>query len=221
VAIEDVFDELGHGEARPQAVKEFLSYAYHFWQQPSPRHVLLLADATYDPEDYLGTGTPNHVPAYPLKSTYLWTASDPSYAAVNGDDLLPDLAIGRLPATNLEQARVMLDKVLAYEDAGWNLGGLAALVADNSDCAGTFEADPERLAAGVLGDRDPEKIYLSQLGAATRPTIVEAFDRGASLLSYIGHGAILLWASENVFNNWDVANLSPQPLQPRLPGLLT
>ena len=33
-------------------------------------------------------------------------------------------------------------------------------------------------------------------------------------MSYIGHGAILLWATENVFNNADVASLSPQPLQP-------
>ncbi len=41
VAIEDVFDEFGHGEARPQAVKEFLSYANHQWQEPSPRYVLL------------------------------------------------------------------------------------------------------------------------------------------------------------------------------------
>ncbi len=72
---------------------------------------LLLGDATYDPEDNLGTGTPNRVPAYPLRGTYMWTASD------------------------------------------------------------------------------PEKIYLSQLGAAARPTIIDAFDRGASLLSYIGHGA--------------------------------
>ncbi len=143
---------------------------------------------------------------------------------MNGDDLLPDLAIGRLSAANLEQARVLLDKVLAYENGGQNLDGPAVLVADNSNHAGYFEADAEWLAAGVLAERDPEKIYLSQLGAATRPTIVEAFDRGASLLSYIGHGAILLWASENVFNNWDVASLSPQPQQllplplPQLPG---
>ena len=214
VAIEDVFDEFGHGEASPEAVKEFLSYAYHFWPEPSVRYVLLLGDATYDPKDYLGTGTRNLIPAYPLHSTYLSTVSDPAYAAVNGDDLLPDLALGRLPAQSAEQARVMLDKVLAYEGAGLNLDGPAVLVADNADQAGNFEADAEWLAAGVLAERDPEKIYLSQLGAATRPTIVDAFDRGASMMSYIGHGAILLWASENVFNFNDVPTLSPQAQQP-------
>jgi hypothetical protein len=214
VAIEDVFDEFGHGEPSPQAVKEFLAYAYHVWPEPSLRYVLLLGDATYDPRDYLGTGTPNLVPAYPLHSTFLATVSDPAYAAVNGDDILPDLAIGRLPAQTPEQARVMIDKVLAYEGAGLNLDGPAVLVADNPDLAGDFEADADWLASGVLAERDPQKIYLSRLGAATRPTIVDAFDRGASLMSYIGHGAILLWASENVFNFSDVDTLSTQPQQP-------
>ncbi len=39
------------------------------------------------------------LPALWAKTSYLWTASDPALAAVNGEDLLPDLAIGRLPAT--------------------------------------------------------------------------------------------------------------------------
>ena len=62
----------------------------------------------------------------------------------------------------------MLDKVLAHEAAGFGLRGPALLVADNADLAGDFEADAERLAAGVLRDREPEKIYLSQLGGASR-----------------------------------------------------
>ena len=34
-------------------------------------------------------------------------ASDPSYAAVNGDDILPDFAIGRLPAATVEQVETI------------------------------------------------------------------------------------------------------------------
>jgi len=62
-----------------------------------------------------------------------------------------------------------------------------------------------------------EKIYLSELGAAaTRSAIIEAFDRGASLISYMGHGAIHLWANENLLNIWQVPSLSPQSQQPIL-----
>jgi hypothetical protein len=214
VAIEDVYDEFGFGEAHAAALKEFLEYAYHHWQQPSPRYVLLLGDATYDGKDYLRTGVVNRVPALVVRSTYLWTASDPGYAAVNGPDLLPDLAIGRLPAANVEQARSLVAKTLAYEEAGAGLLGPAVMVADDPDKAGDFEADSDAIAA-ALADREVEKVYLRRLGpAATRGAIVAAFDRGASLLSYVGHGGIAVWASENVLNNTDVAGLAPQPHQP-------
>jgi hypothetical protein len=216
VAIEDVYDEFGYGEPRAEAVKEFLAYAYHHWTRPSVRYVVLLGDATYDGKNYLGTGVANRVPALTVKSSYLWTASDPSYAAVNGEDLLPDLSVGRLPAANVNQARVLVEKVLAFEESGQDLGGPAVMVADNADLAGDFEADSEAVAAG-LGEREVERIYLRELGTAqTRSAIVGAFDRGVSLLSYVGHGGIAVWASENVFSNQDVARLGPQAHQPIL-----
>ena len=219
VAIEEVYSEFGFGEPTPQAVKDFLSYAYHNWRQPSPRYVLLFGDATYDFKDYMGTGVENRVPPLMVKTRYLWTSSDPTYAAVNGEDLLPNLAIGRLPAATVEEARVLVEKILAYETGGDAslLGGRAVLVADNADRAGDFEADAEEIASGLLSSREVKKIYLSQLSrAATRSAIVGAFDEGASLMSYIGHGGTVIWASENVFNLWDVDSLEPQAQQPLL-----
>jgi hypothetical protein len=132
-------------------VKDFLAYAYQYWRRPSVRYVLLLGDATYDGKDYLGTHVVNRVPALTVKSSYLWTASDPSYAAVNGDDLLPDIALGRLPAANVDEAGILVQKVLAWEDSGQGLGGPAVFVADNADAAGEFEADSDEIAAILTG----------------------------------------------------------------------
>jgi hypothetical protein len=215
VAIEEVYDEFGFGEEGPEALRDFLTHAYHHWLT-QPRYVLLLGDATYDFKDFLNTGIGNQVPPYMVQDTYMWTVSDPAYAAVNGEDLLPDLALGRLPAQDLEQARGLVGKVLAWERSGFDLSGRAVLVADNSDRAGDFEGDTGRLASTLLSGRQPERIDVSQLGEATRATIVDSFDRGASLYSYLGHGSVYVWASENVFNNTDVARLSPQPQQPFL-----
>jgi hypothetical protein len=198
-------------------VKDFLSFAYHQWQQPSPRYVLLLGDATYDFKNSLQTGVVNRVPPRMVRTSYLWTASDPSYAMVNGDDLLPDLAIGRLPAATVAEVRAMVDKILAYEMAEADSDASVVLVADDADEAGDFEADADRLASGVLTTKNPTKIYLSRLGAgATRSAIQRSFDEGASLVSYIGHGGIHLWADENFFNTGDIAALVPQPQQPLL-----
>ncbi len=213
VALEQVYQDFGHGEATPQAIRDFIAYAYHFWQSPSPRYVLLLGDASYDYKDFLHSGTVNRVPPLLVKTSFLWTASDPAYAAVNGDDLLPDLALGRLPAASVEEAQTLV----AFESSGLTLSqGPAVLVADNPDLAGDFEQSVREVAPLLAPSHTVETIFLRELGGATRPTIVDAFDRGAALVSYLGHGGIAVWASENVFNNQDVKTLAPQAQQPLL-----
>ena len=218
MSIEEVYSEFGFGEPTPEAGKDFLSYAYHNWRQPSPRYVLLLGDATFDFKDHLQTGVTNQMPPRMVKMSYLWTASDPSYATVNGEDILPDLSIGRLPAATVEQVQAMVEKIVTYEtgEAGLDRSAVV-LVADNPDRAGNFEADADALATTVLALKNPEKIYLCHLGTpATRNAILQSFDEGASLVSYLGHGGIHLWADENFFNAGDVASLGPQPQQPLL-----
>jgi CSLREA domain-containing protein len=216
VAIEDVYDQFGFGEASPDALKTFLAFAYHFWQKPSPRYVLLLGDATYDPKDFLKTGVKNRVPPLMTKTSYLWTASDPAYAAVNGSDSLPDLAFGRLPAQTTDEARILIDKIVAFESQGRDFSGHVVLVADNADVAGEFEQDADNVANSLFQNRTVEKVYLRDLGAATRTTIRSAFDSGPSIVNYIGHGGIAVWASENIWNNLDVNSLASQPQQPLL-----
>jgi len=215
-AVEDVYGEFGFGEARPEAIRDFLSYAYHHWQEPRVRYVLLLGDATYDFKDYLGTGVTNRLPPLMVKTSYLWTVSDPTLAAIHGDDVLPDVAIGRLPARDAEELRVMVAKILAYETGEAGVESLLVLVNDNSDRAADFAGDADEIAQGVLSGRPIRRLSVAELGGSTRGEILRAFDEGASLVSYIGHGGIHLWADENVLNVSDAASLSPQPQQPLL-----
>jgi hypothetical protein len=151
-----------------------------------------------------------------VKTSYLWTASDPTYAAIHGEDILPDVAIGRLPAASREELRVMVAKILAYENGDADLAGSLLLVTDNSDRAGNFEAHAEEITRGVLAGKNLRHLSVAELGSATRGEIVSALDDGASLLSYVGHGGIHLWADENVFNVNDVPSLAPQTRQPLL-----
>ena len=148
VSLESVYDDFGFGEASPDAVREFLAYAYHHWTAPAPRYVLLLGDASYDPKGFFsGTSRKDLLPSPLTKSSFLWTASDPLYASTNGDDLLPDLALGRLTAGSLAEAQAAVEKILAFENAGRTLSGKAVLVADNPDLAGDFEANANDIAS--------------------------------------------------------------------------
>ena len=216
VAFEEIADEFGRGQPSAEAIQGFLSYAFHSWARPSPRYVLLLGDSSYDPRNFMGTSQPSPLPALWTRTSYLWTVSDPLLAAVNGDDSLPDLAIGRLPAATVEQAQALVEKLIAWEDSGQGLAGQATLVADNPDLAGDFEADVRDITQSFLASRNPQQLLLSQLGAGTRPAIQDALNAGLSYLSYVGHGGAAVWASENVWNSWDAASLQAQSQQPLL-----
>ena len=72
-------------------------------------------------------------------------------------------------------------------------------MADNPDAAGDFEQNANEIASTILASREPERIFLREKGAATRPAIVAAFDAGRSFVSYVGHGGTVVWASENIF----------------------
>jgi hypothetical protein len=212
VPIEEVYSEFGYGEKRPEAIRELLRYAFHRWRKP-PRYVLLLGDATYDFKDHLSTGVTNEVPPLMVRTSYLWTASDPGFAEVNGDDVLPDLAIGRLPASSPAEVARMVEKILNYERRP-AADSPAVVVADNADEAGDFERDAEAIAERFPSAR---VIRLSRLGVeGSRTAIVEAFDRGSWLLSYVGHGGIQLWAQEDVFDTSQVESLAAQAEQPLL-----
>ena len=216
--LEAIFDEFGFGERRPEAIRDFLRYAYHEKSPARLRYVLLVGDATYDFKDYLETGVSNQLPPLIVRTSYLWTASDPSLAMVNGDDLLPDVALGRLPAADDGELRLMIDKILAFESGTASVySSPMVLVADNPDAAGDFIADADEIAAGVLAGRNVRKIYLSSLGTqGTREGVLRAFDDGSSLVSYMGHGGISLWADENVLSTEDVSRLRSQAQQPLL-----
>jgi hypothetical protein len=150
------------------------------------------------------------------KTSYLWTVSDPALAAVNGEDCLPDLAIGRLPATTREEAEALVAKLLAWEESGQGLSGTAVLVADAPDTAGDFEADVEDVRASFLADRATTTLRVAELGAATKGAILESFDEGASLMSYVGHGGTAVWSSSGVLASWDAPLLRAQSRQPVL-----
>ena len=108
----------------------------------------------------------------------------------------------------------MVAKILAWESSERSFYDKAVLVADNPDHGGNFVAHAESLSENVLIDGRVEKIYLSELGAeSTRNRIQQSLDEGASLVSYIGHGGIHLWADENILNTSDIPDLALQSEQ--------
>jgi hypothetical protein len=48
VDVDDIFDEFSYGIATPEAILDFLAYAYTSWTPPAPQYVLLVGDSTLE-----------------------------------------------------------------------------------------------------------------------------------------------------------------------------
>jgi hypothetical protein len=184
VDVQDIYDEFNGGVLHPGAIRDFLAYTYANWQKPSPTYVLLVGDGHRDPKDYcatpgtcFGTTMPNtnFIPAY-LRMVDPWigeTAADAQLVALNPDNSLPFMALGRLPVNTPAEADAVVAKILAYElnpeEGEWR--SRLAFVADNAyqtdgslDPAGNFWRLSDDLvndASLILPTLTADRLYLN------------------------------------------------------------
>jgi hypothetical protein len=158
-------------------------------------YVLLVGDANYDYQDFLGNGNPNFVPTAFFESQYIQqTTTDNQFVAVSGDDPLPDMLLGRLSVRTLAQANTVVDKILTYEQgaatADWHRNTI--FVADDDT---SFELSSDALISALPSYYTAQRIYASEFGPGhdPKPDIINAVDQGATILNYVGHGAVGSW----------------------------
>ena len=207
VDLQDIYDEFNHGIAEPEAVHEFLTYAYQNWSS-APAYVLLAGSATIDFKDYLGYGE-NIVPTLLVGTPYGIFAADNLFGDVVGSDGLTEIAIGRLPVVSPDQLAQVIAKIIAYESSTGDWRNEVVLLADDPDAGGNFPADSDDLAGLFDPGYTVEKIYLSQqsIGEA-RQALLDTINDGAALLNFIGHGGVDRLAQEGLLTTADVASLS-------------
>ena len=143
------------------------------------------------------------------------TASDNALADVDGDDL-PDLTIGRFPAQTPAEIAAMVAKTIDYEKerpAGdWVRKWLFA--ADDDD---PFFSDFNDEIIGMLpAGFEAEKLVIAP-NKDVHDGLLAALNDGRGLVSYMGHGAVDIWAKEEIFTTEDVAGLTQEG---RLPIIL-
>jgi len=211
VAVEDVYNEFSHGLADPAALKAFLGWAYGHWPAPAPLYVLLLGDANTDYLDHFGTGKLGLVPVHLSLTELGLTPDDNWYVAVEGDDVLPEMCIGRLPASDAAMAERVVTRLLASEQSTAPAPAHAMFVADDE---AAFEQLNETLAAMLPKGLPPDRVYLSEYGDPDDVTedIVRGIGRGEMIVHYNGHGSVTAWAGEDIFNNDDAAGLGNDDL---------
>ena len=209
VDIYDIYDEFSYGIADPQAIQDFLRYCFQNWAPPAPLFVLLVGDANMDYLDNYKTGRADYLPTHLYFTADIGeTPNDNWFVCVSGEDILPDMFLGRMPARNPSEVRSIVEKIISYEQQNnqpWHQRAL--LVAGKDDPQ--FQTITDELARDFgLANFEVQKVY-----AASYPNVDLAAEQirrklsdGHLITVYCGHGNVDKWES-TLFQLSDVQRL--------------
>ena len=257
VDVNKIYNEYSSGGKDITAIRDFITKL----NTPAGtlKYVLLLGDTSYDFKNRISPNTdilPSYQSEYSadVKSSYVtddyFVMTAPQTAA-DISQILPDLPIGRLPAANIQEAKTLIDKTLAYYNAlpgqsnpfgEWRLK-LDFVADDDFDGSGpgnipgpfhnlvdysikqTFETNTDKPEYNI------KKLYLDAFPAVTSaggqrfPQVNQAIsnDVGNSLyLFYFGHGGVNGWAQERVLTSAEVQGFNNfTPVYSRFPLVST
>lgn len=223
VTTDELFNEFSYGAQDPSAIRNFLSYAVMNWV-PAPRYALLWGDGHFDYKN-ISTQTTNFVIPYESldpddKDWGLFTyTSDDYYSRVVGDDLRPDIAIGRLPVSSNTIGNRIVEKIKKYETSSatddWRTR-VTMIADDGAAGAGVSDGDLHLGQSETLcnyfvpSPLQPKKIYLVEYptenvaSGRRKPAVTQDFvstinTTGSLTVNWIGHGNPRVWAHELIF----------------------
>jgi hypothetical protein len=201
VDLQNVYDEFAGGNTTPQAIRSFIA-ATQTWQR-KPRYIVLAGIGTLD---YRGiTVSPGLLPPLMAKTADGLFASDSRFVDFNNDGQ-PDLAIGRLPVSTSAE----LDAYVRKADQASRADNPRPLVfvADAQDRAADFRANSAAVEA-PLGIRPVSRLYVDDLGAtAVRNSLLQAWQAGAPVVNWIGHGGVDRISNSVLLSTGDVPSLT-------------
>ncbi len=259
IDVRDIYDEWSGGITDPRALRDFVDYAFHHWQAPAPRFLLLVGDASWDGKneragdaspdwafrlsdraEFIQNGsTPyssdglaasrNLIPTWGYGSAEGHAAGDNAFVAIAGGDEFPDLAVGRFPVIEPPEVEAIVAKIVAYETAlpsgDWR-SRVLWVTNEEPNTQRSSDALASELAQRGYSAR---KVYPQPVVPPTSDDQValrEAFDEGALILHFFGHGGRYIWrtAAPDLASQRDLFDLSDvEALEPsgKLPLVLS
>ena len=233
--LEDIYYFYSGGKPDPSAIRNYLAEVY----PNGLKYVLLFGDASFDFKNNYGSKfvrTENLVPAYQsiesLEPIYSFSSDDffgflqnglgdwpegksiqNSYFISNDRRHLLDVAIGRFPVKNLEEAYAVVNKVIAYENSAGLWQNKMLFVADDGDFNQHIR-DAEFFSKLIEEDFHVDKLYLDeypQSGEGNSKISIEGnaklnakIEDGVYLINFNGHGGERGWTEEKVLTNEDI-----------------
>ena len=237
VNLETIYPEFGSGKQDIGAIRNFVKYVYFNASSPDKRvkYLNLFGDASYDFKDRIPNNT-NIVPIYQALNSYsesqasfasddFFGMMDPNEGYLDSNLGGIDIAVGRMIVSTTQQADEMVNKVIEYHDlksyGSWRNNYVA--IADDSDKPSdtTLQYKQNNLTDVLVAEKpfvNFKKILLDSYVQETsaggkrypkaREEIFAAFEKGALVFNYLGHGGEDGLSGERIWEKSDGQNLS-------------
>ena len=236
VTTAQIFNEFSSGRLDPTAIRDFVKYLNE--KQPNRlKYLLLFGDATYDyKNNSLGQTaiqTANFVPTYESRESaspiYSFSSddyfgflkpTDGEWTEDYNSNYTLDIGIGRLPVKTIEEAEVVVNKLLHYstKKTHGNWRQKVCFVADNGD-ANTHQQDADNLSK-IIQKNTPlyevKKLFVDAFVQNSNPSgqrtpdlnkaIDKNIDAGVLIMNYTGHGGVSGWAEEQIVTISNILN---------------
>jgi hypothetical protein len=184
VDVQAVYDTVGVGQPDAEALRTLVD------RLPSLEYLLLVGDGTAEPG-----GTAGEVGSLRVVTPFTRTAT---LGETPADGLLgvdaegePTVAVGRFPATSVDEVRAMVAKTIEWESE--SEPPQAVLVSDDeAEFANLAEKIGAALPPGALAQR------LDAGEEGSRGALVEALQQGPVWMNYTGHGSLTLLCDEGL-----------------------
>jgi hypothetical protein len=145
-------------------------------------------------EHLLLVGTFDVIPIKPRQDVYPRIRSYTWYGMLDGDDYVPDVGVGIIPAKDETELSAVVNKTIRYHERStpgdwWRRVALVAATSPVEEFMTDLEA--ARTQVYSLGGPVFDTIYGDR--GATNSDLVAAFNSGRSIVSYHGHGNTYSW----------------------------
>lgn len=234
VTVEEVYNEFAAGNADLTAMRDFVRMVYQRSNE-NLKYVLLFGKASYDVRNILGRGA-DFIPTYetveyPCNEVSSYCSDD--YFGMMDDDDGPeclgkiDIAVGRIPVKNEDDAVIAVNKIKNYADITKNNGSWRArqlFVADVGDTYHTNSEISANLLENTTKDVEMQKTFFGafpivnvasgqRIPAATAD-LVNRLEKGTLVMFYSGHGGVTGLSKRSVFTTSDISHLQNGAMQP-------
>ncbi|MBU1880416.1 T9SS type A sorting domain-containing protein, partial [bacterium] len=210
VKVSDLYDEFSYGLKTPQAIFDFLQYAYYSYGPLIPGYILLVGDASWDYKSLDPLPFEDFVPTHSFMSER-WgeTSSDNWFAAVSANPYhLPDMYIGRLPANSEEEIDLMIDKIVDYSEPPPGYWQTQVILSNGADAADDDAVFMDSLVQNFVDNYfpdwyDPPRVYKvpsagNEQFQGGNAEMLQYINEGAAMVNYIGHAGNQMWETLNL-----------------------